>query len=135
MNESRVILYHSQSTSARTRFLKFDHGGVIGPEPLPDGVVQGAAVEAGVAPEDLLARSESALGLAPGSLALTPGLAVCVGSATADIHVYLARFTALDPPFDQVARHGGVFIDLTQARGLPTIDRQLLRQAYELILG
>ena len=47
----------------------------------------------------------------------------------------LARFTAIDPPFSAAEQLGGAFIDLTQARGLPPLELDLLRRAYEVILG
>ena len=36
MNEPRLILYHKQSTSARTRFLRLSYGGICAFEPLPE---------------------------------------------------------------------------------------------------
>jgi len=49
------------------------------------------------------------------------------------IEVFLARFTTMDPPFEWTEQHGARFIDLTQARGLPAVEPQFLRRAYERI--
>jgi hypothetical protein len=51
------------------------------------------------------------------------------------IEVFLARFTSIDPPFDWAEQHGARFIDLTRARGLRDVELQILRRAYEQILG
>ena len=51
------------------------------------------------------------------------------------IPVILAGITTIDPPFDLADRAGATFIDLTQARGLPQIELELLRHAYELLMG
>ena len=37
MSTPRLILFHKQSTSARTRFLRHGHGGICTLGPLPTG--------------------------------------------------------------------------------------------------
>ncbi|MDI6750821.1 MAG: hypothetical protein ACOY6N_06395 [Pseudomonadota bacterium] len=41
----------------------------------------------------------------------------------------------LAPPFAAIARPGGKFIALTEARVVSEIELALLRQAYEILLG
>ena len=139
MNPPKLILYHKQSTSARTRFLRLEHGGMCGPEPLPadaelsDELPGSSTVVSHPAP--LIRAAESRLGLPVGSLEAEPAFRCRVTSAEGASEVYLARFRTTDPPLDTVAARGGAFIDLTQARGLPVVELELLRRAYELILG
>jgi hypothetical protein len=139
MNPPRLILYHKQSTSARTRFLRLGHGGMCGPEPLPaDAVLSDEADPSATVvshPAPLIRAAESRLGLSAGSLEAETGFRCRITSAQGPSEVFLARFRSTDPPFDTVAAQGGAFIDLTQARGLPTVELELLRRAYELILG
>jgi len=139
MNAPKLILYHKQSTSARTRFLRLDHGGVCGLEPLPaDATVSDGATGPGKVvthPAPFLRAAESHLGLPAGSLEAEPGFRCRVTSAEGASEVFLARFVTTDPPFEKAADRGGTFIDLTQARGLPAVELALLRRAYELILG
>jgi hypothetical protein len=52
-----------------------------------------------------------------------------------DIDILLASITTVDPPFEEAEKSNAQFIDLTQARGLPPVELELLRSAYELILG
>ena len=139
MNAPKLIVYHKQSTSARTRFLRLDHGGVCGLEPLPADaeLSEEAAVPSKVVshPAPLIRAAESYLGLHAGSLEAEPGFRCRVTSAEGASEVFLARFLSTDPPFDKAADRGGTFIDLTQARGLLAVELDLLRRAYELILG
>ncbi len=50
------------------------------------------------------------------------------------VTVYLARFTMIDPPRAEVEPQEGKFIALTEARNLPGVELQLLRQAYSFIM-
>lgn len=136
---ARVILFHKQATSARTRFLRFDHGGVCGPQALPAGAEVMDERPSGEvlaqhpgAPVQQAARE---LGMAPDSLAALGEFREWVEVGRESLPVFLAGFTTIDPPFDQVAAKGAAFIDLTQARGLPQAELQLLRRAYEVLLG
>jgi len=51
------------------------------------------------------------------------------------IQVFLARFTTIDPPFAAAATQGAEFVELPQARNLPSTELLLLRKAYELVIG
>ena len=86
-------------------------------------------------PAVLISRAEQALGLPRGGLELEPGYRVWMDVPGETIEVFLARFTDIAPPFDQAESRGAGFIDLTQARGMAPAELQLLRLAYELILG
>ena len=140
MQSARLIMYHKQSTSARTRFLLLPYGGVCAFEGLPAAAElldAGAETTSTVAlhPGALAGQAERELGFAPGSLEADGGFRAKVDVAGSPLEVRLARFTAVDPPFAPVEQSGARFIDLTQARGLPAIELLLLRQAYERILG
>ncbi len=139
MNDSRLILYHKQTTSARTRFLRLSYGGVCAFDALPEtselvppGEGPGSLVSH---PARLVRAAEQRLGVAPGSLAPEPEFRFRLRGADGEMEVLLARFTAIDPPFESANAAGGAFIDLTQARGLPPLELALLRLAYEQIMG
>ncbi len=133
-----VILYHKHPTSARTRFLRFAHGGICGFDEVPVAreLGQGPA-SGGVAahPTMLLREAEHRLGLPSGSLAHEPGLRCHLKGANGDSDVFIARFTDVDPPFAAGAAIGADFIDLTQARNLAPMELALLRLVYEHALG
>lgn len=139
MNDPRLIMYHKQATSARTRFLKLDYGGVCGFGALPEeAALAERTVEDGKLvshPAFLIRDAERRLGLPGGSLEAEGGYRCKVSSPEGATEVFLARFTAIDPPFEEAEAQGAAFIDLTQARGLPQVELALLRLAYEKILG
>jgi hypothetical protein len=135
----RLIMYHKQSTSARTRFLKLAYGGVCGFAALPPEAMideaPGASAKVVTHPAAVLRDAEVHLGLPSGSLEAEQGFRCAIAVGARRTEVFLARFTSMDPPFETASAHGSTFIDLTQARGLPPIELELLRRAYERILG
>jgi hypothetical protein len=138
MNRIRVILYHKQATSARTRFLRLDYGGACGFAPLPPGARLAGAEEAAedsTAVAAAVSAAEGFLGLDSGGLELQPGLRMRLEAPEGDLWVVLARFRDTDPPFALAEAKGARFVALTEMRGLPSLELELLRQAYEWIMG
>lgn len=139
MNPPRLILFHKQSTSARTRFMRHADGSVCAFAPLsPQAQLVTPGEEAGTLishPAPLVRAAEQRLGLPAGALEPEAAFRCAVRCPAGETEVYLARFTAIDPPFAAAEAAGGAFIDLTQARGLPPLELALLRLAYERILG
>lgn len=135
----RLIMYHKQSTSARTRFLRLPYGGVCGFSALPDESAieesRGGSPKVVTHPALVLRDAENRLGLPSGSLEMEPGFRCEIAAGEERTEVFLARFTSIDPPFETAQAHGSSFIDLTQARGLPPVELDLLRRSYERILG
>jgi hypothetical protein len=125
------------------RFLKLAHGGVCGPEPLPvlSQLIDGEVISPGPGcdvlhhPAHLVTQAEQSLGLPTGSLEVEGEFHEQVDVDGGPLDIYLARFTAIDPPLELTRRHDGEFIDLTQARGLPVTELELLRKVYEFALG
>lgn len=133
----RVILYHKQATSARTRFLKFDNESVCAPDPIPMPAVLLEHDDSTTLnhPAAILQKTEQLLDLPAGSLKAEGEYHQTVEAPGKRIQIILAEITTMDPPFEEAERIGARFIDLTQARGLPQVELELLRCAYELILG
>lgn len=131
--DARAILYHKHSASARTRFLRMPYGGVCALGAVPSRAIlsaNGAPGNLCPHPAAVVARLLDWLGLAPGSLEPEPEFRAWLTVPAGHLPVHLVRFTEVDPPFDQVARVGAAFISLTEARGLPPIEMQLLQRAY-----
>lgn len=142
MQAARLIVYHKQATSARLRFLRFADNTVCGFGALPRlaAVVERADMarfDPAVVPHPapLTGRMEKTLGLTAGSIEIDGELLARVDVPDGPLTVYLARFTTIDPPFDAATAHGGAFIDLTQARTLPAAELELLRRAYQRVMG
>lgn len=137
MIDFRVILYHKQATSARTRFVRFAEDTIFAFGPIP-GLSQpksGSAENTVVHPAAVIQKTEAMLNLPAGSVKAEAQYQHSVEVEGGDIKILLASVTTIDPPFAAIEKAGACFIDLTQARDLPQVELELLRHAYELVLG
>jgi len=105
----------------------------VGGGDMPESAGAGATLR--THPGMLLRAAEAALGLPRGCIEADGGFRcrVVVDGDHADVH--LAHFSDIDPPLGAAAAAGAEFIDLTAARGLPRPELELLRLAYEHVLG
>lgn len=133
----RAILYHKHFTSARLRFLLFAHQSVCSPTPIPKlaQAHAGQRVDPVLHPAQVVRKVARAYGLDSGCLRAEEGYRFVVEVPDECIQIVLLAIDSVDPPFDVAERIGGHFIDLTQARELPPVELELLRGAYELVLG
>ena len=106
--EHRVILYHKQATSARTRFLKLAHDSVCAFEALPKlaQVIEGNGDSPLVHPTAVLRDAEKRLGLESEVLKAESEYRFSVDVPGESIQVLLAEITCMDPPFEAVGEHG-----------------------------
>ncbi len=136
--DPRLIMFHKQKTSARTRFLLLDSATVCGFVPLPrlaQLLEDEASSKVVPHPGALVHDAEIRLGMPAGSLEAMGDFHARVDVPGGPVSVFLAGFTAEDPPFAAAGAIGGRFIDLPEARMLPPSELQLLRLAYEYLLG
>jgi hypothetical protein len=135
MTETRLIVYHKHPSSARTLFLNLK-----GTVCLFEGILESSKVTVPppemetVAARSLITATEETLGLASGSLEMQTEFFAEVDSEQNHISTYLARLTSLDAPLDAVAQADGSLISITEARGLPPAELNLLRLAYSFIM-
>ncbi|TVT58396.1 MAG: hypothetical protein FHK80_07345 [Azoarcus sp. PHD] len=129
MNDLALVLYHKQSTSARLRFARFGDSIVAArlAAPAGDGVLPH--------PGTLTARATDRLGLPPGALQIDTEFEADILSPDGTLTVRLAHFTDIDPPFDAVASADGRFVSITEMRGIPDTERDVLRLVYEHVIG
>jgi len=111
---ARLILFHKPKTSARTRFLRFADT-VLACGPLP-------------------ALAER-MALPAGSFEVVDEFSEHLETPDGAVPVLLAAFTSIDPPFAAAEAIGGRFVAITEARGLPPVELDLLRHAYEVLIG
>ena len=133
----RLILLHKQATSGRVRFL-CSGSSLFGLGPLPEGAALHADDHTPAIlphPAAPLREAEIRLGLPEGSLRSEADFQAWLSTPDGDIAVLLGVFTDIDPPFAAAERHAGRFIALTETRGFGELERQLLRRAYEHVLG
>ena len=128
MNDLALILYHKQSTSGMVRFARFGN------------TVLAARLAAGDGdtlphPAPLATQATARLGLQAGAVRVDGEFHADLLAPGGTLDVRLGEFTTIDPPFDAVAAAEGRFVTLTEIRGLPDTERDVLRLVYEHVLG
>lgn len=132
-----AILYHKQSTSARTRFLLFNNDSVCAFNKLPEK----AHIHAGKLPDPpvhlalVVKELVSRFGLECDALHAEEEFRYLVTTADSEIQATLVGIATIDPPFILAEQMGARFVDLTQTRHLSPAELELLRGAYGLVLG
>jgi hypothetical protein len=135
--QPRLILLHKQATSGRLRFLCLSSG-ILSFRPLPElSALRDEAYSPKVQfhPTALVREAEIHLGLADGAIEPVADFQAWVDTPEGDVPVLLAAFVGIDPPFAAAERCSARFIAITESRQLSEVERNLLRRAYEHILG
>lgn len=138
MRQARLIMYHKQSTSARLRFLKLSTGSVCCFDPLPklSQLIDNEPNEKlALHPAAFVNEAAQRLGMATHELEAEGEYRASVDVPNDTIQIFLVRITTIDPPFAIAAAQNAEFIELAQARNLPLVELELLRKAYELVMG
>lgn len=136
-DHNRVILCHFDSYSTALLFARYGSS-VLAPAPFPEGAsAMPAPSEAGEqhAPSAVLDAVVAQYGLAPAQLSLNDGFQEWMSSDSGPIRVHLVRFTTLDAPRQAIEPIGGVFKPISEMRGLPMIELNLMRQVFNLIMS
>jgi len=136
---SRAILYYNGAISALTLFAHFPSGSVCAPEPLPllsSVLEEGESANSTVTnhPASIAAAVTSLLELPPDLLKANGDYRERVEIPHGLLTVYLLRFDLLDPPHKLMASKDCQLKTLTQLRGQPPAEMELLRRAYTLLM-
>lgn len=137
LSHNRVILCHFDSYSTALLFARYGTG-VLAPSPLPEGASAMSEVTAPGAryePAAALNALTSQYGLDAAQLGLVDDFQEWMSSAEGPIRIHLARFTTFEAPRDAIEPHGGVFKPISEMRGTAMIELNLLRRAFNLIMG
>jgi len=130
----RGLICHKHPVSARLHFLVPQRGGVLRPQPLPALAVFAESPERGdllVHPACALRSLQRELGIEK-PLELVADYRVGLEVAGGVLPVFLAALDGHDPCRAAIGTH---WIELTQSIGMPWLDRELLRRAYEVLIG
>lgn len=133
----RLILIHKQATSGRVRFLCLSSG-VVAFKPLPPLSAlrdEDYSPTLQFHPTAAVREAEIHLGLAEGAIEPVADFQAWVDTPEGDMPVLLAAFAGIDPPFSAAERTNSRFIAITESRQLTEVERNLLRRAYEHVLG
>ncbi|MBE7376554.1 hypothetical protein IN820_18795 [Pseudomonas sp. AL-54] len=130
----RVVICHKHPVSARLHFLVPQRGGVVLPQPLPALTVFAETPGQGdllVHPASALRSLQRELGIEK-TLELVADYRVDLEVAGGILPVFLAALDGHDLCRAAIGTH---WIELTQSIGMPWLDRELLRRAYEVLIG
>lgn len=136
----RCVVFHKQKTSARTRFL-IQGRDVVFPAGLEDGQSLTDAEDPDVVAAAVLPHPAAGVKALAAQLDLPPSAfrveAAHLGRVVEEelAPVWLVEVTTIDPPLENALRMGGRFISIMEARQSPAVQRELLRRAYERVLG
>jgi len=136
-DRNRVILCHFDSYSTALLFARYGSS-VLAPTPLPEGASAISAPSDASeqhTPSTVLDAVVAKYGLAPAQLSLNDGFQEWISSDSGPIRIHLVRFTTLDAPRPAIEPLGGVFKPISEMRGLPMIELNLMRQVFNLIMG
>jgi hypothetical protein len=137
LEHNRVILCHFDSYSAALNFARYGDS-VLAPVPLPESSSDmPAPEEAGEqhAPAAVLDTLVAKYGLNPAQLKIDEGFEAWLSDDNGPIRIHLVRFTGLDAPHEAIEPLGGVFKPISQMRGMPMTELNLMRQVFNLIIG
>ena len=141
LNSSRIIFYHTHSSSARTRFLFFkERNSVLGFSSLPDlsvllddGVELEGKTEIQLSPEEIMASIED--NISGCDIRLNSDFHSCIDAPDQIITVFLARLADLEPPFEQAEKLNAEFRELPFLRMVHPVELVLLQKAYYMVMG
>jgi hypothetical protein len=134
---NRVILCHFDSYSAASVFARYG-ASVLAPAPLPPDANPMSApsdIAAQHADNTVMDALIARYGYAAKDLTHTAAFQEWMGSATGPIRIHLLRFTTFEAPRSAIEPHGGLFKPISEMRGTPMIELNLLRRAFDLVMG
>ena len=137
LDRNRVILCHFDSYSAALLFARYGDS-VLAPTPLPEAARDMPAPDSAGeqhAPAAVLNALAAKYGLDAAQLKMDDGFQAWLSDDNGPIRIHLARFTGLDAPHAAIEPLGGAFKPISQMRGMPIAELNLMRQVFNLIMG
>lgn len=134
---NRVILCHFDNYSAASVFARYGTS-VLVPVPLPeDAGVMAEPVDISEyhAPEMVMTALSTLYGYNPAEIRYAEGFQEWMHSASGPIRIHLVCFTTLDAPKTAIEPNGGLFKPISEMRGTPMIELNLLRRAFDLVMS
>ncbi len=137
LDRNRVILCHFDSYSCALLFARYGDS-VLAPAPLPEAASDmptpsdAGAQHTSAAVLDALAARYA---LDPAQLKIDDDFQAWLSDDSGPIRIHLARFIGLDAPHAAIEPLGGVFKPISQMRGMPVSELNLMRQVFNLIMG
>lgn len=137
LKHNRIILCHFDNYSAALHFARYGDS-ILAPAPLS------AQARAITAPEPAADHHNPTLvvealaaqySLDPAQLRIDKGFEAWMCGESSPVRVHLVRFTSFELPHAAITPLGGVFKPISQMRGMPQVELNLMRQVFNLIIG
>jgi hypothetical protein len=135
--QNRIILCHFDTYSTALLFAR-QGTSVLLPEPLPEeasALAEPPSVAPQYNPDEVLLACFERYGLDASNLRPVADFQEWMDSSSGPVRVHLAQFTTLDAPHEAMQPHDVVFKPISQMRGTPMIELNLLRRAFNLFTG
>jgi hypothetical protein len=136
-DRNRVILSHFDSYSTALVFARYG-ASILSSAPLPESAAPMSAPGDAAEQYDPAAVLDALVvqaGIEPAQLKLDDEFQAWMSSDSGPIRIHLVRFTTLDAPRQAIEPLGGVFKPISEMRGLPMVELNLLRQVFNLTMG
>lgn len=136
LEHNRVILCHFDTYSTALVFARYG-ASVLAPVPLPESASVAPALDASAQhmPGAVLDALVARYNLNASQLKLDDGFQAWMSSDSGPVRIHLVRFTTLDAPREAIEPLGGLFKPISEMRGMPMIELNLMRQVFNLTLG
>ncbi|HWR78015.1 MAG TPA: hypothetical protein VN283_12510 [Thiobacillus sp.] len=137
LERNRVILCHFDSYSTALVFARYGSS-ILAPSPLPESAAPMPApgdVTEQHDPGAVLDALVAQFGLDPAKLNPDDDFQAWMASDSGPIRIHLVRFATLDAPKEAIEPLGGVFKPISEMRGMPMIELNLIRQIFNQIMG
>lgn len=142
LDHNRVILSHFDSYSAALVFARQGNS-ILSPAPLPESASLIDAPGEADAQHDPAAVMQALMArldldpalMATGKLSLDSEFEAWMADANGLIRIHLARFSTPDAPRDVIEPLGAVFKPISDMRGLPMTELNLMRAVFNLTMG
>ena len=134
---NRVILCHFDSYSAASVFARYGMS-VLAPAPLPEqasAMAAPAEISEQHDADTVMAAMTAQYGYSPAALTHADGFQEWMDSPAGPIRIHLLRFTTLDAPKAALEPYGGLFKPISEMRGTPMQELNLLRRAFDLVMS
>ena len=137
LEKNRVILFHFDGYSAALNFARYGDS-ILAPKPLTAGATAIDAPESDSEqhePGPVMEVLAAEYGLDPAQMRLNDGFEAWLSGESGPVRVHLVQFTTFEAPHTAIEPLGGVFKPISQMRGMPPLELNLMRQVFNLMVG
>lgn len=137
LEHNRVILCHFDGYSAALNFARYGDS-ILAPRPVSadaSAIEAPGSWEAHHDPGPVVEALAAEYRLDPAQLRVNDGFEAWLSGEPGPVRVHLVQFTTFEAPHAAIEPLGGVFRPISQMRGMPAMELNLMRQVFNLMVG